>query len=76
MTALNDADLSWSILTTHVQYKTAVKYSCFKPLNDSPLFTNFDKKKFHESECVEDMSDEHFEEVSCELHLILRNILM
>ena len=38
LTALNDVDLSWLILTTHMQYKTAVQYSCFKPLNDSPLF--------------------------------------
>ena len=30
LTVLNDADLSWSILTIHVQYKTAVQFSCFK----------------------------------------------
>ena len=41
MSVLNDADLSWSILTTHVQYAKAVEYSCFKPMNDSPLFQNF-----------------------------------
>ena len=58
LTALNDADLSWSILTTHVQYKTAVQYSCFKPLNDSPLFQTFHKQNFDESECIDDMSDE------------------
>ena len=53
LTALNDADLSWSILTTHVQYKTAVQYSCSKPLNDSPLFQTFDKQNFDESEYVQ-----------------------
>ena len=38
MSALNDADLSWSILTTHVQYTKAAEYSCFKPMNDSRCF--------------------------------------
>ena len=65
--ALNEADLSWSILTTHVQYTTAAQYSFFKPMNDSPLVRNFKEQDFDKSECVEDMSDEHFEEVSCEL---------
>ena len=32
LSALNEADLSWSILTTHVQYTTAAEYSCFKPM--------------------------------------------
>ena len=36
-------------------------------MNDTPLFQNFDKHKFDESEYVEDMSDEYFEEVSCEM---------
>ena len=68
LSALNEADLFWSILTTHVQYTTAAEYSCFKPMNDSPLFQNFKEQNFSESECVEDVSDEHFEEVSCELN--------
>ena len=67
LSALNKADLSWSILTTHVQYTTAIQYSCFKLMNDSPLFRNFKEKQFDETECVEDVSDEHFKEVSCEL---------
>ena len=66
LTALNDADLSWSIATTQVQYKTAVQNCCLKPLNDSPLFCTFEKQKYDGSECVEDMSAEHLEEVSCE----------
>ena len=36
-------------------------------MNDSPLFQNFEQQDFDETECVEDMSNEHFEEVSCEL---------
>ena len=36
-------------------------------MNDSPLFQNFKEQDFDENECVEDMSDEHFGEVSCEL---------
>ena len=44
LSALNDADLSWSILTTHVQYKAAAQYSCFKPMNDSPLFQTLNNK--------------------------------
>ena len=31
LSALNDADLSWSILTTHVQYTKAAEYSCSNP---------------------------------------------
>ena len=38
LSVLNESDLSWSILTTHVQYMTAVQYSSFRPMNDSPLF--------------------------------------
>ena len=45
-----------------MQYEVAVENRCFKP-----LFCTFDKQNFDESECVEDMSPEHFEEVSCEL---------
>ena len=67
LTALNDADLSWSILTTQLQYKAAAQNCCFKPLNDSPLLCTFKKQNFDESECVEYMSAEHFEEVSCKL---------
>ena len=67
LSALNEADLSWSLLTTHVQYTTAAEYSCFKPMNDSPLFQNFKEQNFSETGCVEDVSNEHFEEVSCEL---------
>ena len=67
VSALNDADLSWSILTTHVQYIKASEYSCFKPMNDSPLFKGFKEQNFTDAECVQDVSGEHFEEVSCEL---------
>ena len=67
LSALNEADLSWSILTTHVKYTTPAEYSCFKPMNHSPLFHNFKEKSFSETECVKDVSDEHFKEVSCEL---------
>ena len=41
VSALNDANLSWSILTTHVKYMKASEYSCFKTMNDSPLFQGF-----------------------------------
>ena len=67
MSALNDADLSWSILTTHVQYTKAAEYSCFKPMNDSLLFQSFKEQNFSGAECDQDVSGEHFEEVSCEL---------
>ena len=36
-------------------------------MNDSPLFQGFTEQNFTDAECVEDVSDEHFEEVSCEL---------
>ena len=50
-----------------MQYKAAIQDCCFKPLNDSPLFCTFENQNFYESECVEYMSAEHFEELSCEL---------
>ena len=65
VSALNDADLSWSILTTHVQYTKAAEYYCFKPMNNSPLFQSFKEQNYSEAECVQDVSGEHFEEVSC-----------
>ena len=68
LSALNEADLSWSILRTHVQYMAAAEYSCYKPKNDSPLFKSFKEQNFSEAECVKDVSDEHFEEVSCKLN--------
>ena len=41
LSAVSDADLSWSILTTQVKYSKASEKSWFKPLNDSPLFEGF-----------------------------------
>ena len=37
-------------------------------MNDSPLFQSFKESNFSETECVEDVSNEHFKEVSCELN--------
>ena len=56
VSALNETDLSWSILTTHVQYTKAAEYSCFKPMNDSPLLQSFKEQNFSETNCVEDVS--------------------
>ena len=67
VSALNEADLSWSILTTHVQYTQAAEYSCFKPMNDSPLFQSFKEQNFSDAEWVQDMSGAHIAEVSCKL---------
>ena len=36
-------------------------------MNDSPLFQGFTEPTFTDAECVQDVSYEHFEEVSCEL---------
>ena len=36
-------------------------------MNDSPLFQGFKEQNFTDAECVQDVSNEHFEEVSCEL---------
>ena len=36
-------------------------------MNDSPLFQSFQEQNFSEAACVQDVSSEHFEEVSCEL---------
>ena len=67
MSDLNVTDLSWSILATQVKYTEARDKSWFKPMNDSPLFQGFTEMNFTDAECVQDVSDEHFEEVSCEL---------
>ena len=68
MSGLNETDLSWSILTTQVKYTEASEKSWFKPMNDSPLFQGFTEQNFTDAECVEDVSNEHFEEVCCELN--------
>ena len=67
MSGLNEADHSWSILTTQVKYSKASKNPWCKPMNDSPLFQGFTEQNFTDAECVQDVSDDHFEEVSCEL---------
>ena len=67
LSGLNDADLSWSILTTQVKYSKASKHSWFKPMNDSPLFQGFTEQNFTDAESVQDVSAEHFEDVSSEL---------
>ena len=67
MSDLNETDLSWSILTTQVKYTEGCEKSWFKPMNDSPLFQGFTEINFTDAECVQDMSNEQFEEVSCEL---------
>ena len=36
-------------------------------MNDSPLFLGFTEMNFTDAECVQDVSDEQFEEVSCKL---------
>ena len=36
-------------------------------MNDSPLFQGFTEMNFTDAECVQDVSEEHFEEVFCEL---------
>ena len=68
MSDLNEADLSWSILTTHIKYTEGCEKSWFKPMNDSPLFQGFTEINFTDAECVQDVSKEQFEEVSCELN--------
>ena len=68
MLGLNEADLSWSILTTQVKCTQSSENSWFKPMNNSPLFQGFTEQNFTDAECVQDVSDEHFEEVSCELN--------
>ena len=37
-------------------------------MNDSPLFQSLKEQNFSETDCVKDVTDEHFEEVSCELN--------
>ena len=68
MSDLNEADHSWSILTTQVKYTEGCQKSWFKPMNDSPLFQGFTEINFTDAECVQDVSNEKFKEVSCELN--------
>ena len=65
---LNEADLLLSILTTQVKYTESCEKSWFKPMNDSPLFQGFTEINFTDAECVQDVSKEQYEEVSCELN--------
>ena len=68
MSDLNETDLSWSILTTQVKYTETSKKSWFKPMNNSALFQGFTEQNITDAECVEDVSNVHFEEVCCELN--------
>ena len=68
MSGLYETDLSWSILMTQVKYVKENGKSWFRPMNDSPLFQGFTEMNFTDAECVEDVSGEHFDEVSCELN--------
>ena len=36
-------------------------------MNDSLLFQGFKEQNFTDAQCVQDVSNEHFEEVSCKL---------
>ena len=67
LSAVSDAVLLWSILTTQVKYSKASEKSWFIPMNNSPIFEGFTEQNFTDAECVQNVSDEHFEEVSCEL---------
>ena len=65
---LNDTDLSWSILITQVKYVKHSGNSWFKPMMIAHCFKASQNINFTDAECVEDVSDEHFEELCCELN--------
>ena len=62
---MNDAELTWSILSTELNYTVSVTEGPYKILNNSPLFGSMEPLEFNaSSDCS---SDDRFEEVTAEV---------
>ena len=61
-------DLTWSILSTVVDYTENDKDSPYKEMNHSPIYSRFEDTKDLILDDQSDLWNERFEEVSCNLY--------
>ena len=62
---MHDAELTWSILSTDVDYTVADVQGPYKALNNSPLFNLMELLKLNEAECPDSL--DRYEEVTAHL---------
>ena len=65
---MKKCDLTWSILSTVVDYTENDKDSPYKEMNHSPIYSRFENVNDLITDEQSDLWDERFEEVSCNLH--------
>ena len=65
---MKKCDLTWSILSTVVDYTENDKDSPYKKVNHSPIYSRFENVKDLIPNEQANLWDERFEEVSCNLH--------
>ena len=65
---MKKCDLTWSILSTVVDYNEDDKDSPYKEVNHSPIYSRFESAKDLIIGEQSDLWDERFEEVSCNLY--------
>ena len=65
---MQKCDLTWSILSTAVDYTINDKDSPYKEVNHSPIYSRFECAQDLVIDEQSDLWDERFEEVSCNLY--------
>ena len=65
---MKKCDLTWSILSTVVDYTENDKDSSYKEMNHSPIYSRFEDTKNLILAYQSDLWNERFEEVSCNLY--------
>ena len=65
---MKKCDLTWSILSTVVDYTENDKDSPYKEMNHSPIYSRFENVNDLITEEQSDLWDERFDEVSCNLY--------
>ena len=65
---MKKCDLTWSILSTVVDYPENDKDSSYKEMNHSPVYSRFEDTKDLILDNQSDLLSERFEEVSCNLY--------
>ena len=65
---MKKCDLTWSILSTVLDYTENDKDSPYKEVNDSPIYSRFESAQDLNTDEQSGLWDERFEEVSCNLY--------
>ena len=65
---MKKCDLTWSILSTEIDYTTHKDYSPYAEMNTSNLYNKLQEEEQLISGDSSDQWDERFEEVTCSLH--------